>query len=330
MIYCIKRIIKKCLPVFLLCLLLLASCTSVPISTDESNLSEASEAESEQTNESAVSGTKSDQPTESEKDEISDPEQDDIPEEYLEKLNDGWTVPKGEDLNGTAWGWEKCTDDWYLVSNLVSFNAETVDVVWYDGIDEEAHVYAEAPYKITLENGIAVFEVDFSEMAGNLFYYLLISPERDEIYTLEVNGDDDSEPVSAILGQKLTADPMELVGQWDRIKTMVEGYEVESEPNTCIVEISGNSRENLKISYTENSEFEQNSYTDKDLFFTLGALPVYTNCGNDVWHADVDYVGKYDTTFAITLLADGTLLLQNYFTFDGAPMVSYEWFKRIS
>ena len=337
MAYRIKQIIKKYIPVILLCSLLLVSCTSAPISTDESSVSESSEAESEQINESESSKAESEsskaeseQPTESETVTESEPEQSSMPEEYLEKINDGWTAPKGEDLVGTAWGWEKYTDDWYLVSNLVSFNSETVDVVWHDGIDEVAHVYAEAPYEITFENGVAVFEVDFSEMAGKLLYYILISPERDELYTLEVNGSAGGEPISAILSQKLTADPMELVGKWDRIKTMVEGDETESEPNTCIVEITGDSRENLKISYMDNAYFVQNSYSDKALIFSLGALPIYTDCGNDVWYADVDHVGKDDTTFAITLLADGTLLLQNYFTVDGAPMVSYEWFKRIS
>lgn len=322
---------KKTIISILLCSLLLVSCTSASISTGESSLSEASKAESAQINESEASKAESEaSKAESETVEESEPDQSAMPEEYLEKINDGWTAPKGEDLVGTAWGWEKYTDDWYLVSNLVSFNSETVDVVWHDGIDEEAHVYAEASYEITLENGVTVFEADFSEMAGELSYYLLISPERDEIYTLEVNGSADSEPVSAILSQKLTADPMELVGKWDRTKTMVEGDETESEPNTCIVEITGDSRENLKISYMDNAYFAQNSYSDKALIFSLGALPIYTDCGNDVWYADVDHVGKDDMTFAITLLADGTLLLQNYFTVDGAPMVSYEWFKRIS
>ena len=118
-----KRIIKKCLPVFLLCSLLLAGCTSVPISTDESSLSVSSKAESEQINESEVSKAESEaskaesetveesEPEQNSMPEESEPEQNSMPEEYLKKLNDGWTVPKGEDLVGTAWGWEKYTDD---------------------------------------------------------------------------------------------------------------------------------------------------------------------------------------------------------------------------
>lgn len=334
-----KTIIKKCLPAFLLCLLLLVGCTSAPISTDESGAFEASKAESEQTNESATSDTESEQTnesatsvTESETDGESEPEQSDMPEDYTKRVNEGWTAPEQSDLQGTAWGWEEYTENWFLLSNLISFNEQTADVVWHDGIDEEAHTYGGASYEITLENGIAIMEIDFAEMAGKLYYYLLISPDGDAIYTLELISDEnsDSQPASAVLNKKKTANPMELVGKWDRIKTMVEGYEVETEPNTCIVEIAGDSKDNLKISYTEKQEFSNVTYSDKDLIFSLGALPGYTNCGNDVWYADIDYVGEYNTTYAITLLEDGTLLLQNYFTVDGAPMVSYEWFKRIS
>ena len=55
---------------------------------------------------------------------------------------------------------------------------------------------------------------------------------------------------------------------------------------------------------------------------------MYWNCGNSMWLADVDHVGPWDTTYAITLLEDGRLLLQNYWEVDGAPSVSYEWYER--
>ena len=328
-----KTILKKCLPAFLLCLLLLVGCTSAPISIDESGESEASKAESEQINESATSGGESDQADESTTSGgESEPEQSDMPEDYTNRVNEGWTAPEQSDLLGTAWGFEEYTEDCFLISNLISFNEETADVIWHDGIDEEAHTYGNAFYEITLENGKAIMEIDFAEMAGKLYYYLLMSPDGDAIYTLELISDEnsDSQPASAVLDKKKTANPMELVGKWDRMKTMVEGCEEETEPNTCIVEITGDSKDNLKISYTEKRDFSNVTYSDKYLIFSLGALPVYNDCGNDVWYADVDHVGEYNTTYAITLLEDGTLLLQNYFTVDGAPMVSYEWFKRVS
>ncbi len=313
-------------------LLLLVGCTSAPISTDESGESEASKAESVQSDESATSGIESEQSDESATSDESQSDESDMPEDYKQRVNDGWTAPEQSDLLGTAWGWEEITEDWFLLSNLISFNEQTADVIWHDGIDEEAHTYGGASYEITLENGKAIMEIDFAEMAGKLSYYLLISPDGDAIYTLELVSDEnsDSQPASAELNKKNTANPMDMVGKWDRIKTMVEGDEEETEPNTCIVEITGDSKDNLKISYTEKREYSSITYSDKDLIFSLGALPVYTDCGNDVWYTDVDYVGDHDTTYAVTLLADGTLLLQNYFTIDGAPMVSYEWFKRIS
>ena len=254
-----------------------------------------------------------------------------VPVEYIERVNDGWILPTNADLQGTAWGWEDYKDDLGYRSKLVAFNEWTLDVIWNDGIDENAHSYPEANYELTNENGITVLEIDFREMAGKLSYYLLLSPTGDAIYTLEIPSDanDNAEDISAVLNKKKTANYMEMVGKWERTHTMVEGDAVESEPNICNIEISGESKNNLKISYN-SKEFTQNSYSNKNLIFSLGALPIYTDCGNDVWYAKVDHKGKDDTAYSITLLEDGNLLLQNYFTVDGAPMVSYEWFKHVS
>ena len=41
--------------------------------------------------------------------------------------------------------------------------------------------------------------------------------------------------------------------------------------------------------------------------------------------------GGAETVFRVLLEIlgeDGTLMLQNYFTIDGAPAVSYEWYRR--
>ena len=47
------------------------------------------------------------------------------------------------------------------------------------------------------------------------------------------------------------------------------------------------------------------------------------------WVADVDYVGPWDTTYTVTLTTDDILIKQNYFLLDGAPSVSYEYFRRV-
>lgn len=294
----------------LLCFIITSGCTS-PVSNNDTQTS------SKESN----TATESAEPNELQN----------MPTDYLDKVNEGWTLPTNADLQGTAWGWEDYKDDLGYRSKLVAFNEWTLDVVWNDGIDENANSYPEATYELTNENGVTVLEIDFREMAGKVYYYLLLSPTDDAIYTLEIPSDTNgnSKPESAVLSKKKTANYMELIGKWDRIKTMTEGDETETEPNTCIIEINGTSKDDMKLSYTDKV-FPQNNYSNKKLIFSLGALPVYTNCGNDVWYADVNYVGKFDTTYAITLLEDGTLLLQNYFTVDGAPMVSYEWFRHVS
>ena len=120
-------------------------------------------------------------------------------------------------------------------------------------------------------------------------------------------------------------DPMELVGKWSRFKTEVEGYETESPDGLVTIEIIGDSLTELYISYTDN-EWSNRSYSDKVLDVSYGQ--VHYNCGNDVWLATVDYVGQYETTYTVTVLEDGTLILQNFYLLDGAPTVSYEYFKR--
>ena len=56
---------------------------------------------------------------------------------------------------------------------------------------------------------------------------------------------------------------------------------------------------------------------------------MYDGCGNGLWVADVLHSAEDGTSYTVTLLSDGLLLLQNYWIMDGAPMVSYEWFERI-
>ena len=57
---------------------------------------------------------------------------------------------------------------------------------------------------------------------------------------------------------------------------------------------------------------------------------MYYGCGNDQWTATVNYTGKYGTEYHITLLPDGTLLLQIAWEVDGAQMVSYGSYSRVA
>jgi hypothetical protein len=56
---------------------------------------------------------------------------------------------------------------------------------------------------------------------------------------------------------------------------------------------------------------------------------MFDGCGNSRWVADVQHQGNDETTWTVTLLSDGQLLLQTFWIMDGTPMVSYEWFARI-
>ncbi len=120
-------------------------------------------------------------------------------------------------------------------------------------------------------------------------------------------------------------EPLAMVGKWERTKVMVEGEEIDSEPGICTLSIKGDSEDSLIITYTDK-EFPDNNYKNKPM--NIDSREMYYNCGNDCWVADVDYVGRFDTTFAITLTEDNILILQNYFLLDGAPSVSYEFFER--
>lgn len=120
-------------------------------------------------------------------------------------------------------------------------------------------------------------------------------------------------------------DPLDMIGTWDRAWSEVEGDRTEYPKGTCTVVIKGDSKESLVISYADK-EFPDNNYENKSLTIKKGVL--YYDCGNDLWHAEVDRSASTITEYNITLLEDGTLLLQNLFYIDGAPMVSYECFVR--
>lgn len=248
---------------------------------------------------------------------------------YFALLSDDWYAPELEDIAGSSWSWEGELELNRYGSYFLMFNEETVDVRWNDGYDESDHIYKDADLKLTEEYGFAVIELDFHEMAGKLYFNVLIDKDGEELFfmpdvsTGEVRND--AEVIADYLTNCTAPDPMELDGRWDRYMTEVEGYVEETPSGRVTIEITGDSLTELRITYTD-SDSSGRSYSDKILKVDYGQ--VHYNCGNDVWLASVDYVGQYDTSYTITLRNDGTLMLQNFFLIDGAPMVSYEYFKR--
>ena len=56
---------------------------------------------------------------------------------------------------------------------------------------------------------------------------------------------------------------------------------------------------------------------------------LYADCGNNQWMAEVYTTQDERIHYAVTLLDDGTLLMQYRWEMDGMPMVSYGWFKKL-
>lgn len=120
-------------------------------------------------------------------------------------------------------------------------------------------------------------------------------------------------------------EPRDMVGTW--IMTG-EGMDVETDPvseGRGTLVIAGSTAMDMTATYTD-IEVPEDSFSDKSLLVWAGAL--YPDCSNSAWAADVDYVGVDDTTFVLTLLDNGTLIMQVTFQLDGAPVVSYRTFIR--
>ncbi len=248
---------------------------------------------------------------------------------YSNYINLGYKNPSVEDLFGTTWYCEQLLNDWRLVSYFLIFNEWTVDVYWNDGIDIEHHEYKGAPYELINENGYTILKIDFREMAGKLSFNLLIDKTNNSLFVMQdvSKGElkENSDSLMRIMTKQNIAKPIELVGSWNRVKTEVEGDKVETPLGDVVIDIFGDSENEMYISYNDKS-FPDSSYANKKLEIAFNEL--HYNCGNPLWLVNVDYVDDYGTTFALTLLNDGSLLLQNYWIMDGAPMVSYEWFEK--
>lgn len=107
-----------------------------------------------------------------------------IPKEYLNRLNEGWKLPSHADLQETLWSWSGKNDKGRQVSYHLTFHEWTVDVRWNDGIDENDYEYLDAAYELIYQDGIAIMKIDFREMAGKLYFDILLSSESDMLYTL--------------------------------------------------------------------------------------------------------------------------------------------------
>lgn len=249
---------------------------------------------------------------------------------YFDMLTWGWRLPDEEDLAGKAWGWAQEMSDGRYASCLISFGTDTAEVRWNDGDDTQGKSYSGAPWELSHSGDYAVLTLDFDRMAGKLSYNLMYDEEYGSLYIMRDVTDGIIEPGMEWLYRYMepvsmnAPEPMEMVGTWERFRTEFEGYQ-EDTSGTCTLVITGESEQTLMISYADK-EYPDSNYQNKTLTVRQGQ--VYNGCGNSLWLADVDHVGQYDTTYCVTLLEDGTLLLQNYWEVDGSMNASYAWFRR--
>lgn len=242
-----------------------------------------------------------------------------------------WGMPTAEMLAGTTWVWDGFLKDGRETSYQVVFEEDVLSVRWNDGIDEQDHEYLYAPWELTYDEGFAILSVDFGQMAGILRYNLLYHDSYELLYVAMDAVQEDIpigwEPLYRYLIKPVTPEPTEMIGTWELAWTEVEGDRNEAEPGACTIEIRSAASSGLLMSYISR-DFPDKNFENELL--TIDTREMYYGCGNDEWVADLDYIGPYDTTYAVTLTADGVLIKQNYYLLDGAPTVSYAYFCRVA
>jgi len=212
----------------------------------------------------------------------------------------------------------------------VTFREDTLSVSWNDGIDRMDHEYPDAAWELTYEGDYALLSIDFREFAGILRYNLLYSMFYESLYVAQDVVQEDMnigwEPLSRFLTKPVTPDPTDMAGTWELVWTEVEGDRSEAAPGSQTIEITTDYEGLYWISYTDNERTGW-SYYNKELVVFPFAL--YDCCINDQWLGAVNYTGQYGTGYHVTLLNYDTLLLQEEWVADGAPMVGYGYFRRV-
>lgn len=128
-------------------------------------------------------------------------------------------------------------------------------------------------------------------------------------------------------GQLTGGAPMDMAGTWERTWTETEGDRVESAPGGCILRIETDGMGFFWASYTDR-DFPDENFTDREMLIVTGEL--YPGCSNNQWLALIYADGDELIHHAVTVLDDGTLLMQDSWEMDGMPMVSYGCYRKIA
>lgn len=247
---------------------------------------------------------------------------------YENCLQQGWEKPTAEDLIGTVWGTEQYLKDGAVFHCSITFEENTADLVWNTGYDIIDHEMVGVPWTLTDNNGTCVLTVELGALAGRLHYDVLLHREQTLLYTALSSTEGDPQslmlPLMRVLSPSETT--AELAGTWQMTRTEVEGDVNEVAPGVHTLTIVQESEDTYRIS-CKDTQFPDSNYSDKLLSIIQGET-LYPGCGNDAWLGRIDHVGMGNTTYALTLLENGELLMQNRWTMDGSPMVSYAWFTR--
>ena len=209
--------------------------------------------------------------------------------------------------------------------------------------EETTETYAEAEVLYRSEKGDPILlmttnsgwcmetEVIITDSQGNVTVWYPFIDENNRIALYENNGASlyyDFSPYDRLNYENLIGGiPEEMVGAWDLAWIEVEGDRMESEPGCWTVDITMDRDGAFRISYTDKN-FPEDSFSDRELILTPGEL--YPGCGNNQWIAEVRATGGEWIHYAVTLLEDGTLLMQYSWEMDAMPMVSHAWYHRTS
>lgn len=254
---------------------------------------------------------------------------------YRRMLAEEWEHPTEDDLIGRTWGCDTYRRDETMAQYRVTFEADTCTVRWNDGIDAMTHEYRDAPWELRYAGDLAVLSIDFGEFAGELRYNLLVDREMEMLYCMMDITDGVVMPGWESLHRLLqpmdplnAPEPGGMVGTWELAWTEVEGDVNAATPGDKVIVIGymGSDTEYV-ITFTDNI-LPENGFRKKQLVVRAGEM--YPGCGNSEWLAEVDHVGLYDSLYAVTLLDDGMLLMQDYWEFEDMAMVSYGWYRRVS
>ena len=179
------------------------------------------------------------------------------------------------------------------------------------------------------EDWIPDTEIIFTDSYGTVTIW---SPYLDPSYHISTLRDDNGEslifdftPYEELPNpdQNQGIDSSELVGTWELAWTEVEGDRIEAAPGICTIEITPDETGLYRFTYA-NKDFPEENVQDRELLVVPGEL--YPGCSNDQWIAEVAEESGDPVCYALTLLEDGTLLLQTYWEMDGMPWVSYGWY----